>query len=114
MHLVKVEHLKWKVESCSPCFFGELVKITFFAIVRKCKSKTSVVTDDIMAFMKITIAHIIKPLALICHFFQKTGFFSEKLKFPKAVPYFKNGDTLKLNNYGPMSLLSGFSMIFER
>ena len=42
------------------------------------------------------------------------GVFSSDLKLAKVVPIFKSGDSSKITNYRPISVLSFFSKVFER
>lgn len=42
------------------------------------------------------------------------GIFPSQLKFTHIIPIHKKGDTGKMENYRPISLLPGFSKIFER
>ena len=43
-----------------------------------------------------------------------TGIFPDKLKLAKVIPVFKKGDSTKLDNYRPISILPVISKIFER
>ena len=42
------------------------------------------------------------------------GIFPDDLKIAKVIPLFKKGDTLDINNYRPISLLTCFPKIFEK
>ena len=44
----------------------------------------------------------------------KVGVFPSELKLAKVVPIFKSGDSSKITNYRPISVLSFFSKVFER
>ena len=56
---------------------------------------------------RTTIAHIAHPT-------MKEGVFPSELKLAKVVPIFKSGDSSKITNYRPISVLSFFSKVFER
>ena len=42
------------------------------------------------------------------------GVFPSELKVARVIPIFKGEDTMKINNYRPVSVLPLFSKIFER
>ena len=42
------------------------------------------------------------------------GIFPDKLKLARVVPIFKSGDSSKINNYRPISILPFFSKIYEQ
>ena len=44
----------------------------------------------------------------------KEGIFLSELKLVKVVPIFKSGDSSKITNYRPISLLSLFSKVFKK
>ena len=71
--------------------------------------------DDIPAYvMKRCINVYIKPLTHIIDKSMKGGVFPSELKLAKVVPIFKSGDSSKITNYRPISVLSFFSKVFER
>ena len=43
-----------------------------------------------------------------------TGLFPDKLKLAKVIPIYKKDSTQNCNNYGPISILSVFSKMFEK
>ena len=63
------------------------------------------------------IKFIIKNIALpLCDVFNKSllsGYFPDKLKVAKVMPFYKGDDKRLLNNYRPISVLPAFSKILE-
>ena len=71
--------------------------------------------DDIPAYVtKRCIEVYIEPLTHVIDISFKEGVFPSELKFSKVVPIFKAGDSSKITNYRPISVLSFFSKVFER
>ena len=71
--------------------------------------------DDIPAVIgKKCIEYYIDPLTHIINNSLKVGVFSSELKLARVVPLLKSGDSSQLTNYRPISILSFFSIIFER
>ena len=64
------------------------------------------------------IKFIIKNNALpLCDVFNRsllTGWFPDKLKIAKVIPFYKEDDKRLLNNYRPLSILPAFSKMLER
>ena len=68
--------------------------------------------DDIPAYvMKRCINVYIEPLTHIIDKSMKEGVFPSELKLAKVVPIFKSGDSSKITNYRPISVLSFFSKL---
>jgi hypothetical protein len=77
------------------------------------KSKDSSGDDGISnRILKACGQYIGKPLAYI-YISLKQGKFPDRLKYTVVVPVFKSGDRSQIVNYRPISLLPGFSKIFE-
>ena len=71
--------------------------------------------DAIPAYiMKMCINMYIKLLTHIIESSFKEGVFPSELKLAKVVQIFKSGDSSKITNYRPISVLSFFSKVFER
>ena len=71
--------------------------------------------DEILPkFLKLSINCIIDPLLHVCNLSLSNGVFPSELKVAKVVPIFKGGDTTKLTNYRPVSILSVVSKVLER
>ena len=56
---------------------------------------------------------MISPLLHIFNSSLSKGVFPDQLKTAKVVPIFKNGDTLLVSNYRPISLLNVLSKLLE-
>jgi hypothetical protein len=78
------------------------------------KSKDSSGYDGISnRILKVCRQYLGKPLAYVYNISLKQGKFSDRLKYSMVVLVFKSGDRSQIVNYRPISLLSGFSKIFE-
>ena len=65
-------------------------------------------------FFKKIIFTIARPLHhIFCISFDK-GIVPSQHKIANVIPIFKNGDRCNMDNYRPISLLSGFSKILEK
>ena len=60
------------------------------------------------------IDNFIEPLTYIINMSFMEGVLPSELKLAKVVPIFKSGDSTKMSNYRPISILSFFSKIFEK
>ena len=54
------------------------------------------------------------PLMYIFNLSFKKSIFQDYMKIAKVIPVFKEGDSVDLSNYRPISVLPCFSKIFER
>ena len=85
------------------------------SVVASMPPKTSVGHDDIsMEVIKIATPYIAKPLSIIINNSFSSGNVPAQLKIAKVVPLYKSGDRCVLTNYRPISILPGFSKIFEK
>ena len=57
---------------------------------------------------------ISRPLSIIINQSLCSGIFPSKLKLAKVIPFYKKEDRRVFGNYGPISLLSSISKIFEK
>ena len=60
------------------------------------------------------IDYFIEPLTYIINMSFIEGVFPSELKLAKVIPILKSGDSTKMSNYRPISILSFFSKIFEK
>jgi hypothetical protein len=82
--------------------------------IKSLKSKDSSGYDGITnRILKVCGQYLGKPLAYIYNISLKQGKFPARLKYSVVVPVFKSGDKMQIVNYRPISLLTGFSKIFE-
>jgi hypothetical protein len=65
------------------------------------------------SILKLCGQYISKPLAYIYHKCLTIGVFPDQLKYARITPLFKKGDRSFISNYRPISMLTGFSKIFE-
>ena len=65
-------------------------------------------------FIKLSFFILIPILVSLINAFFSLGISPDDLKVAKVIPLFKKGDTLDINNYRPISLLTCFSKIFEK
>jgi hypothetical protein len=54
-----------------------------------------------------------KPLAHIYNLSLTTGIYPDRLKYTNIIPCYKKGDITEMSDYRPISLLTGFSKLFE-
>ena len=63
--------------------------------------------------IKLCGVQIVKPLTHIYNLSLTTGIYPDRLKYANIIPCFKKCDTSEISNYRPISLLIGFSKLFE-
>ena len=64
--------------------------------------------------LELSIPHIKNLLIFLLNQSLLQGIFPEELKIANVVPLFKNDDSMKFNNYRPVSLLCTLSKVFEK
>jgi hypothetical protein len=76
--------------------------------------KSSADYDEIPDMIIQQCIHIVKkPLAFIINLSLSSGIFPNQMKIAKVGPIFKKGQKQNIENYTPISILSGFSEILE-
>ena len=80
----------------------------------KLKNKHSAGDDGISNnLLKKMTPHILEPLTYLINLSFEKGVFPNRLKIARVVPVYKKCNTADCRNYRPVSLLSGFSKVFE-
>ena len=64
--------------------------------------------------LKMCNSLLSKPLYYICNKSIQTGVFPDRIKYAVVKYLFKNGDSSRISNYRPISLLPVFSKILEK
>jgi hypothetical protein len=78
------------------------------------KNKTSSGYDGITStILKLSADYISKPLTVSFNKSLTICIHPDRLKYTEVQPHFKKGQKSQISNYRPISLLSGFSKIFE-
>jgi len=98
----------------SPLVFKTFSTKEITSIIKLLKSKTSHGYDEISNKLLKIVPLTCSPLTYICNKSILSGIFPDSLKFTITKPIFKKGDTLKVINYRPISLLMSFSKVFEK
>jgi hypothetical protein len=83
-------------------------------ISKKLKMKSSAGYEEIPNMIIKQCIHIVKkPLTFIINLSLRSGIFPNQMKIAKVRLIFKKGQTQNIENYRPISSLSGFSKILE-
>ena len=99
-------------QKSSTCLFSPLA---VFNIPQHLKSSFSYGRDCIPnALLKNIATHLSLSLAMLFECFMSFIFVPSVWKVPKIVPIFKKGNSLKMNNYRPISLTSTISKVMKR
>jgi hypothetical protein len=78
------------------------------------KNKNSCGYDGLSnKILKLCGSRISKPLMYIYNKSLSCGIYPERLKYAIIIPCFNKGEKSQISNYRPISLLTGFSKIFE-
>jgi hypothetical protein len=75
-----------------------------------CSSGYDGITNKIL---KLSSQLIRKPMTYTINKSLSMGVYPERLKYAVVNPIYKKGDKTCINNYRPVSLLTGFAKIFE-
>ena len=65
-------------------------------------------------FLNENVWIILQPLLHICNLSFTHGVFPDGMKLAKVIPLFKSGNSMKVNNFRPVSILPVLSKILER
>ena len=83
--------------------------------VIKCLKHSAVGYDELDAqHIKSSSSIILQPLLHICNLSFIHGVFPDGMKLAKVIPLFKSGNSMKVNNFRPVSILPILSKILER
>ena len=94
----------------APVTEKEVLKIT-----NSLKTKFSSGYDNISTYqLKMLIPALLNPLSYLINRCLQEGEFPSCLKIAKIVPLYKGNEKNLLNNYRPISLLSGFSKFSKK
>ena len=95
--------------------FKSVTKHWVLTVLKGIKEAKASGPDKIPAkILKGAAELICVPLALIFNQSLWKGVFPEKWKVARAPPIFKSGQQSDMNNYRPISVLSGVSVLFEK
>jgi hypothetical protein len=114
-----IDHAVQLLQNSFPQGFPDMPNIPIteseiICTIKSLKSKNSSGHDGISnRILKVCGQYIGKPLACIYNISLKEGKFPDRLKYSMVVLVFNSGDRSQIVNYKPISLLTGFSKIFE-
>ena len=84
-------------------------------VITNLNNGTSVGIDGIsMNIIKYIATTIANPISFVLNQCLTIGSFPDNLKIAKVCPVYKSGTKSELSNYRPISILNGFSKIFEK
>jgi hypothetical protein len=114
-----IDHAVQLLHNSFPQGFSDMPNIPtteseIICTIKSLKSKDSSGYDGISnRILKVCGQYLGKPLACTYNISLKQGKFPDRLKYSTVVPVFKSGDRSQIVNYRPISLLTGFSKVFE-
>ena len=95
--------------------FSEIFEEEIISIISTFKTSKGSGPDSIPNFfIKIVISVIARPLAFLFNSSLFQGIFPDNWKHARVSPIFKDGSTVELSNYQPISVLPFFSRLFEK
>ena len=107
-------HMSYMNSVANSIFLPDITTVEVRNVILLMKN-SSAGWDEIPAYVtKRCIDVYIEPLTHIIDKSFKEGIFPSELKLAKVVPIFKSGDSSKITNYRPISVLSFFSKVFEK
>ena len=86
------------------------IKITILSL----KNSSPGYDESLASIAKQCIDNYVVPLTYIINMSLMEGVFPSEFKLAKVVPFFKDGESNKVTNYTPISVLSFFSKVFEK
>jgi hypothetical protein len=96
-------------------FLTPVIEEEVIDIIKGMRNKKSAGIDDIPDFIiKKCYPKLITALTYIINLSLSDGIFPDQLKATKVKPLYKKGAESKVDNYRPVSLISGFSKIIEK
>lgn len=103
------------VKTVNSIFLKEVDYAEVWDIIQHLKNSYSTGIDDVPnTILKKCARFIIDPLTHIFNNSFLTGIFPDQLKIAKIIPLHKKGSKDNMENYRPISLLTGFSKILEK
>ena len=107
-------HMSYMNSVANSLFLPDITTVEVRNVILLMKKQQFRVCDEIPAYVtKRCIDVYIEPLTHIFDKSFKEGIFPSVLKLAKVVTIFKSGDSSKITNYRPISVLSFFSKVFE-
>jgi hypothetical protein len=113
---INIQTAKESINYCpNSIFLLPVTESEIECVTKSLKGKSSPGFDDIPeSLVKQCIQYIKKPLTHIHNISFKSGTVPDRLKIAKVKPLFKKGDIHDVQNYRPISTLSGFSTLLKK
>jgi len=96
-------------------FFKYTTPVEVYEIIKKLKSSKSAGWDEISSYILKRCSNLLcHPLSVLINKSFREKKFPDLLKYSVINPVLKKGDSSKLENYRPISILPSFCKVFER